>query len=84
MKRQIGAHFTYETAVGVGYRVVYVKENSFNGNATNVDEDYTRNHYIIHLQLSIGYAFEKKYFEIVTKTNIEILISILISKTIYL
>jgi len=57
LKRQIGAHFTYETAVGVGYRVVYVKENSFNGNATNVDEDHSRNQYILHLQLAIGYAF---------------------------
>jgi hypothetical protein len=25
IKRQIGTHFTYETAIGLGYRMVYLK-----------------------------------------------------------
>ena len=57
LKRQIGNHFTYETAVGFGYRVVYLKENSVNGNVQNVDGAYNRNQYIPYLHIGIGYAF---------------------------
>jgi hypothetical protein len=57
LKRQIGSHFSYETAVGFGYRVVYLKENSFNGMATNVDGAYNRNQYIPYLHIGIGYIF---------------------------
>ncbi|MFV8377714.1 hypothetical protein [Flavobacterium sp. LB3R33] len=56
LKRQIGNHFTYETAVGFGYRVVYLKENSVNGNVQNVDGAYNRNQYIPYLHIGIGYA----------------------------
>ena len=57
LKRQIGNHFTYETAVGFGYRVVYLKENSVNGNVQNVDGAYNRNQYIPYLHIGIGYTF---------------------------
>ncbi|TDE31405.1 MULTISPECIES: hypothetical protein [Flavobacterium] len=57
LKRQIGNHFTYETALGFGYRVVYLKENSVNGNVQNVDGAYNRNQYIPYLHIGIGYAF---------------------------
>lgn len=58
MKRQIGDNFTYETAVGLGYRIVYLKPNYFNGNAQNVDDVSTnRNQYIPYLHLRIGYIF---------------------------
>lgn len=57
LKRQIGNHFTYETAVGFGYRVVYLKENSVNGNVQTVDGAYNRNQYIPYLHIGIGYAF---------------------------
>jgi hypothetical protein len=56
LKRQIGNHFTYETAVGFGYRVVYLKENSVNGNVQNVDGAYNRNQYIPYLHIGIGYT----------------------------
>jgi hypothetical protein len=57
LKRQIGNHFTYETALGFGYRVVYLKENSVNGNLQNVDGTYNRNQYITYLHIGIGYTF---------------------------
>lgn len=57
LKRQIGNHFTYETAVGFGYRVVYLKENSLNGNVQYVDGAYNRNQYIPYLHIGIGYTF---------------------------
>ena len=57
LKRQIGTHFAYETAVGFGYRVVYLKENSVNGNVQNVDGAYNRNQYIPYVHLGIGYIF---------------------------
>jgi hypothetical protein len=57
LKRQIGNHFTYETALGFGYRVVYLKENSVNGNVQNVDGAYNRNQYIPYLHIGIGYTF---------------------------
>lgn len=57
LKRTIGNHFTYETAVGFGYRVVYLKENSVNGNVQSTDGAYNRNQYIPYLHLGIGYTF---------------------------
>lgn len=57
LKRQIGTHFTYETAVGFGYRVVYLKENSVNGNVQNVDGTYNTNQYIPYVHVGIGYIF---------------------------
>lgn len=57
LKRQIGTHFTYETALGFGYRVVYLKENSINGNVQNVDGAYNRNQYIPYVHVGIGYIF---------------------------
>ena len=56
-KRQIGNHFSYETALGFGYRVIYLKENTFNGNATNVDGAYNRNQYIPYVHFGVGYIF---------------------------
>jgi len=57
LKRSIGNHFTYETAAGFGYRVVYLKENSVNGNVQNADGAYNRNQYIPYLHIGIGYIF---------------------------
>jgi len=57
IKRQIDNHFTYETALGLGYRIVYIKANSTNGNIQNVDGDYERNQYIPYLHIGFGYIF---------------------------
>ncbi|GGA67270.1 hypothetical protein GCM10008015_05010 [Flavobacterium palustre] len=57
IKRQIGNHFTYETALGLGYRVVYLKANYTNGNVQNVDGAQKRNQYIPYLRVGIGYTF---------------------------
>jgi hypothetical protein len=56
IKRQIGSHFTYETAIGLGYRVVYLKDNYNNGNYQNVDGAERRNQYTPHFHLRIGYT----------------------------
>lgn len=57
LKRSIGNHFTYDTALGFGCRVVYLKENSVNGNVQNVDGAYNRNQYIPYFHLGLGYTF---------------------------
>ncbi|HEX9152948.1 MAG TPA: hypothetical protein VF842_12740 [Flavobacterium sp.] len=57
IKRQIGSHFTYETALGLGYRIVYLKANAVNGNVQNADGAQNRNQYIPYLQTRIGYTF---------------------------
>lgn len=57
IRRQIGNHFTYETALGLGYRIVYLKANYTNGNVQNVDGAQKRNQYIPYLQVGIGYTF---------------------------
>jgi len=58
IKRQIGNHFTYETAMGLGLRVVYLKSNYYNGNAQNVD-GVSKNQiqYTPYFTLRIGYTF---------------------------
>jgi hypothetical protein len=57
IKRQTGNHFTYEAAVGFGYRIVYLKDNAVNGNVQNADGAQTRNQYIPYLHGGIGYTF---------------------------
>jgi len=57
IKRQIGSHFTYETAVGLGYRIVYLPANYRNGNIQNVDDGQERHQYIPYLNLGFGYIF---------------------------
>lgn len=57
IRRQIGNHFTYETALGFGYRIVYLKANYTNGNVQNVDGAQNRNQYIPYLHVGIGYTF---------------------------
>lgn len=58
LKRQIGNHFTYEAGAGIGYRIVYLKPNYYNGNAQNVDDFSTnRNQYTPYLHLRAGYTF---------------------------
>lgn len=58
IKRQIGNNFTYETGLGLGYRIVYSKPNYYNGSAQNVDDVSTnRNQYTPYLHLRIGYTF---------------------------
>jgi len=57
LKRQLGNHFNYETALGFGYRIVYLKANYFNGNAQNVDDKQKRNQYIPFLHIGINYIF---------------------------
>lgn len=58
IKRSIGDHFTYETGVGLGYRLVFLKANSYNGHAQNVDDfNTTESQYTPYLHLRIGYVF---------------------------
>ena len=58
IKRQIGSNFTYETGLGLGYRIVYLKPNYYNGSSQNVDDISTnRNQYTPYLHLRIGYTF---------------------------
>jgi hypothetical protein len=57
LKRQIGSHFFYETALGIGYRMVHLKANYYNGNAQNVDGAQNRNQYVPYLHLGVGYHF---------------------------
>jgi hypothetical protein len=48
IKRQIGSNFTYETGLGFGYRIVYLKPNYYNGSSQNVDDVSTnRNQYTL-------------------------------------
>jgi len=58
LRRQIGNHFNYETGVGLGYRIVYLKANYNNGNYQNVDDfAKNKNQYTPYLHLRIGYIF---------------------------
>ena len=58
IKRKIGSNFTYETGLGLGYRIVYLKPNYYNGSSQNVDDVSTnRNQYTPYLHLRIGYTF---------------------------
>ncbi|MEN2487260.1 hypothetical protein AAYQ05_05605 [Flavobacterium sp. B11] len=58
IKRSIGNHFTYEAAVGLGYRLVFLKANSYNGHAQNVDGfNSTESQYTPYLHLRVGYVF---------------------------
>ncbi|MFA9191957.1 hypothetical protein AAGV28_11320 [Flavobacterium sp. FZUC8N2.13] len=57
IKRQIRSHFTYEAALGLGYRIVYLKANYTNGNIQNVDDAQKRNQYIPYLRIGFGYTF---------------------------
>jgi hypothetical protein len=58
IKRQIGSNFTYEAGLGLGYRIVYLKPNYYNGSSQNVDDVSTnRNQYTPYLHLRIGYTF---------------------------
>lgn len=58
IKRQIGSNFTYEAGLGLGYRIVYLKPNYYNGSSQNVDDVSTnRNQYTPYLHLRVGYAF---------------------------
>lgn len=56
IKRQIANHFTYEAAAGLGYRIVYLKDNSQSGSIQNADGAISRNQYTPHLHLRIGYT----------------------------
>ncbi|TRX28709.1 hypothetical protein FNW25_04775 [Flavobacterium franklandianum] len=58
IKRQIVHHFTYETGLGLGVRIVYLKPYYFNGNAQNVDDSpENKIQYVPYLNLRIGYVF---------------------------
>ena len=58
IRRQIGSNFTYETGLGFGYRIVYLKPNYYNGSSQNVDDvSKSRNQYTPYLHLRIGYTF---------------------------
>ena len=50
IRRQIGNHFTYETGIGVGYRIVYLKSKY-------ADYDSNRNQYTPYFHIRIGYTF---------------------------
>lgn len=57
LKRQIGNHFNYEAALGLGYRIIYIKANSINGNVQNVDGAYNQHQYIPYFNVRAGYTF---------------------------
>jgi hypothetical protein len=58
IKRQIGNHLTYETGLGLGVRIVYLKPDYYNGNAQNVDDSPENQiQYVPYLNLRIGYVF---------------------------
>jgi hypothetical protein len=57
IKRQIGSNFTYETGLGFGYRIVYLKPNYYNGSSQNVDDVSTNRINIPYLHLRMGYTF---------------------------
>ena len=58
IKRQIGNHFNFETGIGFGYRIVYLKPNYRTANSQNVDDfALNRNKYTPYFHLRIGYAF---------------------------
>ena len=58
MKRQIGNHFNFETGIGLGYRVVYLKPNYRTANYQSVDDSgLDRNQYTPYFHFRIGYAF---------------------------
>ena len=57
IKRQIGNHFNFETGIGFGYRVVYLKPNYTSATSQNVDDfAYNRSQYTPYLHLRIGYT----------------------------
>jgi hypothetical protein len=57
MRRQIGNRFTYEAGLGLGYRIVFLKENYSNGYSQNVDDSgKNQNQYVPYLHLRIGYT----------------------------
>jgi hypothetical protein len=57
IKRQIGNHFTYESGIGLGIRMVYLKPNYYNGNAQNVDGvSENQIQYTPYFTLRIGYV----------------------------
>ena len=58
IKRQIGNHFNFETGIGLGYRIVYLKPYYRNINSQNVDDFASnRNQYIPYIHLRVGYTF---------------------------
>lgn len=58
IKRQIGNNFNYETGIGLGYRIVYLKSNYRSGNVQNVDgAAINRNQYTPYFHLRLGYVF---------------------------
>lgn len=58
MKRLIGNHISYETGIGLGYRIVYLKPNYVSANYQNVDGKASNtNQYTPYLHLRIGYTF---------------------------
>ena len=51
IKRQIGTHFTYETGLGLGYRIVYLKQND------PIEGNTNRSQYVPYFHLRLGYLF---------------------------
>lgn len=57
LRRTIGDHFTYEAGAGLGYRIVYLKANYYNGYSQNVDGASNRNQYTPYFHIRAGYTF---------------------------
>ncbi|SHF17238.1 hypothetical protein SAMN05444377_104179 [Flavobacterium fontis] len=57
IKRQIGSNFTYETGLGFGYRIVYLKANRNQGSQYSNDGIQNRHQYVPYLHFRIGYVF---------------------------
>jgi len=59
IKRKIGSHLTYETGIGLGLRIVYLKPNYYNGNTQNVDKvSDNKIQYTPYFTLRIGYLLD--------------------------
>ncbi len=58
LKRQIGNHFNFETGIGLGYRIVYLKPNYKTANYQSIDDfAVNRSQYTPYIHLRVGYNF---------------------------
>lgn len=58
VKRQISKHFNFETGIGFGYRIVFLKPYYQTSNSQSIDNfAVNRNQYTPYLHLRIGYTF---------------------------
>jgi len=57
-RRVVGEHFTYEGGAGLGYRIVFLKPNYYNGHAQSADDfSGNKSQYTPYFHLRVGYTF---------------------------